>query len=132
MSGCSPVTELAIWFPVNFNWIEDIENRKVNLTPLSVKPKNWLFIIIVLYKNEGIIIKVYIRTWASLVAQTLKSLPAVLETWVQTLGGKIPWSREWQPTPVFLPGESHGQRSLEGCGPWGCKELDITEQLTLT
>ena len=37
-----------------------------------------------------------------------------------------------QPTPVFLPGESHGQRSLEGYSPWGCKELDTIEQLTLT
>ena len=35
--------------------------------------------------------------------------------------------REWQPTPVFLPGESHGQRSLAGCSPWGCKELDTIE-----
>ena len=33
--------------------------------------------------------------------------------------GKIPWRRAWQPTPVFLPGESHGQRSLAGCRPWG-------------
>ena len=33
--------------------------------------------------------------------------------------GKIPWRRAWQPTPVFWPGESHGQRSLEGCSPWG-------------
>ena len=40
---------------------------------------------------------------------------------------KIPWSRKWQPTPVFLPGESHGQRSLAGCNPWGCKESDMTE-----
>ena len=40
--------------------------------------------------------------------------------------GKIPWTRAWQPTPVFLPGESHGQRSLAGYGPWGCKELDMT------
>ena len=45
---------------------------------------------------------------------------------------KIPWRREWQLTPVFLPGEFHGQRSLAGYSPWGCKELDITEQLTLT
>ena len=44
--------------------------------------------------------------------------------------GKIPWRREWQPTPVILPGESHGQRSLVGYSPWGCKELDMTEQLT--
>ena len=43
--------------------------------------------------------------------------------------GKIPWRREWQPTPVFLPGESHGWRSLAGYSPWGRKELDPTEQL---
>ena len=40
---------------------------------------------------------------------------------------KIPWRREWLPTPVFLPGESHGQRSLVGCSPWGHKEMDTTE-----
>jgi len=40
---------------------------------------------------------------------------------------KIPWRRAWQPTPVFLPGESHGQRSLVGYGPQGHKELDMTE-----
>ena len=47
------------------------------------------------------------------------------DPWVQ----KIPWRRKWQPTPVFLPGESHGLRSLVGCSPWGRKELDTTEQL---
>ena len=36
------------------------------------------------------------------------------ETWVQSLGGKIPWVREWQPIPIFLPGKFHGQRSLAG------------------
>ena len=41
--------------------------------------------------------------------------------------GKIPWRREWQPTPVFLPGESHRQRSLSSYSPWGPKELDRTE-----
>ena len=41
--------------------------------------------------------------------------------------GKIPWRRKWQPTPVFLPGESHGQRSLAGYSPWGCKESETTE-----
>ena len=40
------------------------------------------------------------------------------------------WSRKWQPTPVFLPGESHGQRGLVGYSLWGCKELDTTKQLT--
>ena len=38
--------------------------------------------------------------------------------------GKIPWRRKWQPTPVFLPGESHGRRSLAGYSPWGCRESD--------
>ena len=45
----------------------------------------------------------------------VKNTSAVRETWV----GKIPWRREWQPTRVFLPGESHGQRSLEGYTSWG-------------
>ena len=49
-----------------------------------------------------------------------------LDLWVR----KIPWRREWQPIPVFLPGESHGQRSLKGSkSPWGCRELDTTEWL---
>ena len=39
------------------------------------------------------------------------------------------WSRKWQPTPVFLPGEFNGQRSLAGYSPWGLKELDMTEWL---
>ena len=42
------------------------------------------------------------------------------------------WRRRCQPTPVFLPGESHGQRSLAGYSPWGCRELDTTERLTHT
>ena len=42
--------------------------------------------------------------------------------------GKIPWRRKWQPTPVFLPGESHGRRSLVGyISPWGHKESDMTD-----
>ena len=46
--------------------------------------------------------------------------------------GKIPWRREKLPTPVFLLGEFHGQRSLVSYSPWGCKELDTTELLTLS
>ena len=45
------------------------------------------------------------------------------DLWVR----KIPWGRAWQPNPVFLPEESHGQRSLVGCSPWGHTELDTTE-----
>ena len=43
--------------------------------------------------------------------------------------GKIPWRRKWHPTPVFLPGESYGRRSLVGCSSWGRKESDMTEWL---
>ena len=42
--------------------------------------------------------------------------------------GKILWRREWQPTPVFLPGEFNGQRRLAGHNPWGCKESGTTER----
>ena len=68
---------------------------------------------------------------ASLIAQLVKiSLQCRrpgFDPWV----GKIPWRRKWQPTPVSLPGKSHGQRSLVGCSPWGRKELGMTEWLTL-
>ena len=46
--------------------------------------------------------------------------------------GRFPWRREWQPTPVLLSGEFHGQRSLAGYSPQGRKESDMTEQLTLS
>ena len=45
------------------------------------------------------------------------------DPWVR----KLPWRRKWQPTPVFLPGEFHGQSSLVGYSPWGCDKLDTTE-----
>ena len=48
------------------------------------------------------------------------------------LFGMIPWKKKWQPTPVFLPEEFYGQRSLVGYSPWGPKELDTTERLTLS
>ena len=45
--------------------------------------------------------------------------------------GKTAWRRQWLPTPVFLPGESHGERSPVGYSPWGHKELETAERLTL-
>ena len=47
--------------------------------------------------------------------------------WDWSLGGEDPWRKKWQPTPVFLPGKSQGQRSLVGYSPWGHKELDTAE-----
>ena len=62
-----------------------------------------------------------------MVAQTVKNLPEMQETQVRSLGQEILWRKKWQPTPVFLPGESHGQRSLAGYSPWGHKESDMTK-----
>ena len=60
-------------------------------------------------------------------ANTVDILDAGFDPWV----GKIPWRRARQPTPAFLPGESHGQRSQAGHSPWVRKQSDMTEQLTL-
>ena len=59
--------------------------------------------------------------------QTVKKLPAMKETWVQSLGREDALEKEWQPTPLFLPGESQGLRSLVGYSPWGRKESDMTD-----
>ena len=68
---------------------------------------------------------------ASLVAQTvkiyLKCRRPGLNLWVR----EMPWGRAWKPIPVFWPWESYDQRNLVGYSPWGCKESDTTERLTL-
>ena len=71
-------------------------------------------------------------TWASLLTQTVKNLPAMWETLGQFLDGEMPWRREWQCTPVFIPGEFHGERSLVSYNPWGRKESDMIAWLTLS
>ena len=63
-------------------------------------------------------------SWASLVAYLVKNWPAMQETWVDPLVGKIPWRRERLPTPVFWPGEFHGLYSR--------KESDMTEGLSVS
>ena len=61
----------------------------------------------------------------------LKNLPAnaraTRDVGLSPGSRKIPWRKKWQPTPVLLPGESHGQRSLAGYSPWGRKESDMDE-----
>ena len=59
----------------------------------------------------------------NLPAQCRRHKRCKFNSWV----GKIPWRRAWQPTPVFLPGESHGLRSLANHSPRGCKKLDTTD-----
>ena len=81
------------------------------------------------------------RTWLSdwtelnwyskkvnIVAQRIKHLPEIWETWIWSLGQKDPLEKKWQPTLVLLPGKSHGWRSLVGYSLWGYRS-DMTEQL---
>ena len=116
--SCLTLTEmltLSYWYYVNKNfscyfrtWFSNVEDIRLS------------------FYNSKIL-----YSWASLVAQTVKNLLAKQETQVRSLVGKISWRREWQPTSVFLPRESHGQRSLVGYSPavawWLCKESDRTE-----
>ena len=67
--------------------------------------------------------------WASLVAQRVKHLPAIWETWVQFLGWEDPLEKAMVTHSSTLLVKSHGRRSLVGCNPWGHKESDMTEQL---
>ena len=59
--------------------------------------------------------------------------PTVWSTWILRSANRyyieVKWRRQWHPTPVLLPGKSHGQRSLVGCSPWGCWGSDTTERL---
>ena len=66
-------------------------------------------------------------SWKGFCLQCLQCGRPGFNPWVR----KSPWRRKWQPPPVFLSGESHSQRSLVGYSPWGHKELDTTEWLTL-
>ena len=113
----SPPHPQGFWFSQSGTWFRNLQFYQVSRWPelLAQGPH---------FENIPI---TYTRT--SLVAQLVKKLPAVQETWVQFLGREAPWGRKWQPTPVLVPGESHGQRSLLGYSPWRPKESDTTERL---
>ena len=61
---------------------------------------------------------------------SLEEIQETQEMCIRCLSRPDPWRRIWQPTPVLLPGEFHGQRSLAGYSPWGRNESDTTEQLS--
>ena len=69
---------------------------------------------------------------ASLVAQTVESTCNVGDPGLIPGSGKIPWRRKWLPTPIFLPGKSHGQSRLVGHSPWGHNKSATTKQLKLS
>ena len=79
---------------------------------------------IVSFEEQSFYFMYYVPHITHLVAQIVKNQPAMQETVFNPWGRKIPWRRERQPTPVFLPGEFHGQRSLAGPSPWGHKRVE--------
>ena len=73
----------------------------------------------------------YLGVKLVVLVKTVKNLPAMWEIQVRFQIGGIPWRRKWLPTPIFLPGRFHGNRSLAGYSLLSHKELDMTERLTL-
>ena len=65
---------------------------------------------------------------SSVLASGIQWMKGFLRTLTHIFAG-LCWRRQWHPTPVLLPGKSHGWRSLVGCSPWGCEESDTTERL---
>ena len=88
---------------------------------ISVKSKTIKFFYSIIYEKE---LPWWLRWWSV----CLQYRRPRFDPWI----GKISWRRKWQPTPVFLPGESQGRRSLVGYSPWGRKESDTTERLHFT
>ena len=122
-------------FPVHHNsWsllklpcIESVmpSNHLILCSPLLLLPS--IFSNIRVFSNESVLrIRWSKPRWCSgkeSACQSRRQKRHRFNTWV----GKIPWRRKWQPTPAFLPGKFHGQRSLAGYSPWGWKESDTTE-----
>ena len=122
LDGMSPLPILRVATseppndPLLFTWLLEIQDTLTSGLP---RPLPWMLYGRVLY------------TGVSLVTQMVKNPPAMQETRFNPWVGKIPWRRKCLPTRVFLPEESHGQRSLVGYSLWSFEESDMTEGLTV-
>ena len=84
------------------------------------------------YLQNRLLVMILMGFPSDSVVKNLLAMREMQEMGVWSLGREDPWRRAWQPTPVFLPGESHGQRSLAGYSPWGQKQSNTTEWLRHT
>ena len=110
-SGCKTNNRL-IWLLKRFTYISEAEKAfQFHISKGDAK-------------EEGHSLSRWLRWWRI----CLQCRRPEFDPWV----GKIPWRRVWLLTPVFWPGKAHGQKSLAGYSPWGCKESDTTERLTLS
>ena len=89
------------------------------------------FHFIKIYKGFLLLTNQGLPRWISGKESVCPPLQEMQETWIRSLGQEDTLKKEMGSTPVFWHGESHGQSSLAGYSPWGCKESDMTEQLTL-
>ena len=106
-------------------------NKNSNFIPLPlILSYYWIYYLFLRAKICGYFFLIYFtEVWLRWSRICLQCRRPGFNPWVR----KIPWRREWLSTPAFLPGESHGQRSLAGCSPWGRRESYMTEWLnTLT
>ena len=122
------------------HWLLTLPSSMFYTSPLTSKLLDWFYCPLLLYLNSSFFKNYqlspcsqslfYVYTFT--VAQSVKSLPAMRETWIWFLGWEDLLEKECQPTRVFLPGEFHGQRSLMGYSPSSHRESDMTEWLTHT
>ena len=110
--------------------------RRLSVVPLPTRVESFIFFyffIFIFFSFLFFWVESFKMIVKFKVAQTVNNLPAVQATQVRSLNWEDPLEkgRGWLPTLVFLPGESHGQKSLEDCSPWGRKESYMTERLTL-
>ena len=119
------------WTTFNFLWapllggVREARILEWVAIPFSKRtswPRVWTWV----SRIVGRCFTVWVTREISVCLQYLQCGRPGFDPWVR----KIPWRRKWQPTPVFLPGESHEWRSLVGYSPWGCKESDTTEWTT--
>ena len=106
------------------NMIRIIDEVSIELPKFPSFSNLGIFSQIIIYASFNIC---SMHIWVSLVAQMVKNLPAVWETWIRSLGWEDALEKEMQPTPVFWPGEVHVLYS-----PWGHKESDTIEWLSVT
>ena len=84
-------------------------------------------LLLICFLDTVCIPQLFCTSQAALVVKNSLPMQETQEMQVRSWVRKIPWRRAWQPTPVSLPGETHGQRSLAGYSPWGRRESDMTE-----
>ena len=109
--------------PNTFSWI-DIDEMKTNLHAVKVLLKGLEFGTKIHHFPSGAVVKKKSAVFAELACRRCRRLR--FNPWIR----KLPWRRKWQSAPVFLPGNSYGQRSLVGYSQWGRKESDMSQSLS--